>query len=85
MYLVRKLLSIQPRKRIPFETVKRLGLIGALTSYRVGSKISNMFGWQLNKMTVWRSLQKLAQTIEFGLDTNELASGEASAYLFSEK
>ena len=77
MYLLRKLLSIQPRKRIPFETVKRLGLIGALTSFRVASKITNMFGWQLNKMTVWRSLQKLAQTIEFGLDTNELASGEA--------
>lgn len=77
MYIVRKLLSVLPRKIIPFETVKRLGLIGALTSFRVASKITSMFGWQLDKMTVWRSLQKLAPTIEFGLDINESASGEA--------
>lgn len=77
MYLIRKLLGERPRKRIPFETVRKLGLLGALTSFRVANKITHMFGWQLDKMTIWRSVQKVARTINFDLDAEEKASGEA--------
>ncbi len=77
MYLIRKLLDVVPRKRIPFETVRKLGLLGALTSFRVASKITSMFGWKLDKMTIWRSVQKVARTIDFDLDPEESASGEA--------
>jgi predicted nucleic-acid-binding Zn-ribbon protein len=77
MYLIRKLLGERPRKRIPFETVRKLGLLGALTSFRVADKITSMFGWQLDKMTIWRSVQKVARTINFDLDVEQQASGEA--------
>lgn len=76
-YITRQLLEIAPRKRIPAQTVRKLGMIGALSSFRVAQKIVRMFGWNLNQMTVWRSLQKLAKEIEFDLDMNESAHGEA--------
>ncbi len=77
MYLTRKLLKIAPRKKIPAQTIRKLGLIGALTTFRVAKKIVGMFGWELDKMTIWRSVQKLAKEIEFDLDPNEAAHGEA--------
>jgi hypothetical protein len=75
--LTRKLLGIEPMKRIPPETYRRLGLIGSLTSYRVAEKIVGMFGWAIDKMTIWKCVQKTAGEIEFGLDPNGLAHGEA--------
>ena len=75
--LTRKLLGIEPMKRIPAEAYKRLGLIGSLTSYRVAEKIVGMFGWAVDKMTIWKSVRKTAIDIEFGLDPNGLAHGEA--------
>ncbi len=75
--LTRKLLGIEPMKRIPPETYKRLGLIGSLTSYRVAEKLLCMFGWTIDKMTIWKSVQKTAKEIDFSLDPNELAHGEA--------
>ncbi len=77
MYLTRKLLEIAPRKKIPLQTIRKLGLIGALTTFRVAKKIVGMFGWELDKMTIWRSVQKLAKEINFDLDPNEAAHGEA--------
>ncbi len=77
MYITRKLLNIAPRKRIPLETVRRLGLIGSLTTYRVAHKIVGMFGIVLDKMTIWRAVQKLGEDITFDLDPDELGSGEA--------
>ena len=77
MYLTRKLLGISARKRVPLETIRKLGLIGALTTFRVAKKIVGMFGVDLDKMTLWRSVQKLSEEVEFGLDPEELASGEA--------
>ena len=77
MYLTRKLLNIAPRKRIPLETIRKLGLIGSLASFRVAKKIVGMFGIVLDKMTIWRCVQKLGKEIEFDLDPNENGSGEA--------
>ena len=77
MYITRKLLEIAPRKKIPVQTIRKLGLIGALTTFRVAKKIVGMFGWELDKMTIWRSVQKLAKEIDFDLDPNEAAHGEA--------
>lgn len=76
-YITRKLLGIEPYARIPADTYRKLGLIGALTTYRVAEKIVTMFGWAVDKMTVWKSVQKVAGEIEFKLDPNELPRGEA--------
>ncbi len=54
-----------------------MGLIGALASFRVSEKIVRMFGWAIEKMTIWRSVQESAKEIEFGLDTDEDFRGEA--------
>jgi len=76
-YITRYLLGIEPNKRIPAETYRKLGLLGSLTTYRVAQKIGGMFGWAADKMTVWRSVQKTASEIDFKLDGNELPIGEA--------
>jgi len=76
-YITRKLLGLEPRKRVPAETHRKLGLLGALVSFRVSEKVVSMFGWTVDKMTVWRSVQKTAKEIEFKLDKNEHPSGEA--------
>jgi len=77
MYITRKLLGVEARKKIPAETVRKLGLLGALTSFRVAQKIVGMFGWALDRMTVWRSVQRVAQQIHFDVDERELAMGQA--------
>ena len=56
-YITRKLLGIEPMKRIPAEVYRKLGLVGSLTTYRVAQKIVNMFGWTVDKMTIWKSVQ----------------------------
>lgn len=76
-YITRKLLGIEPRKIIPYDTVRKLGLIGALASFRVSEKIVSMFGHVLNKMTIWRSVQKIGKEIIFRLDPDELPQAEA--------
>ena len=76
MYLTRKLLGIEANKRIPFDTIRKLGLIGSLTTYRVAKKIVGLFGIVLDKMTIWRSVQKLSKEIEFNLDPDECAQAE---------
>ena len=77
IYITRKLLEIAPRKKIPLQTIRKLGFIGALTTFRVAKKIVGMFGWKLDKMTIWRSVQKLGKEIDFDLDPDEAAHGEA--------
>ena len=76
-YITRKLLGIEPMKRIPAEVYRKLGLVGSLTTYRVAQKIVNMFGWTVDKMTIWKSVQKTAREIEFKVDSEELPQGEA--------
>jgi len=75
--ITRPLLNIEPMKRIPADTYRKLGLIGSLTTYRVAAKIVNMFGWAVDKMTVWKSVQKTAEEIDFKLDPDEMPCGEA--------
>jgi len=76
-YITRWLLGIEPRKIIPIDTIKKLGLIGALATYRVSEKIISMFGITINKMAIWRSVQKTGKEIKFDLDPEEEAEGEA--------
>lgn len=76
-YITRRLLGIDARKRIPAETYRKLGLMGCLTTYRVAEKLGRMFGWAVDKMTVWSAVQKTASEIDFKLDGNELPMGEA--------
>ena len=77
MYITRKLLGMEPRRRIPDETRRKFALIGALTSFRVSEKIGKMFGWAVDKMTIWRSVQQIGNEMDFALDENEEARGEA--------
>jgi hypothetical protein len=77
LYLTRKLLGMEPRQRIADDIRRKLGLLGALTTFRVGEKIANMFGWAVDKMTIWNAVQKTGSEMEFKLDANELPQGEA--------
>lgn len=77
MYLVRRLLGIEPKVKVPQETVRKLGLLGALTSFRVAQKIVGMFGWALDRMTIWRSVQRVGREIHFDVDPDELGMGQA--------
>lgn len=76
-YITRMLLGMEPMKRVPEETRRKLALIGALTSYRVSEKIGRMFGWAVDKMTIWKSVQQIGAKLEFVLDGNEQPRGEA--------
>jgi len=75
--LSRELLGVEKRARIPSITIRKLGLLGALTTYGVSKKIAGMFGIVLNKMTVWRAVQKVGKSIVFDLDPDEQNTGEA--------
>jgi hypothetical protein len=77
MYIVRELLGVEPKVKVPRETVRKLGLLGALASYRVAQKIVGMFGWVLDRMTIWRSVQRVGKAIQFDVDPKELAMGQA--------
>jgi hypothetical protein len=77
MYITRKLLGMEPMKRIAPEIYRKLGLLGSLTTFRVAEKVGSMFGWAVDKMTIWNAVQKTASEIDFKLDANELPHGEA--------
>lgn len=77
MYITRKLLGMEPKQRIAAEVYRKLGLLGSLTTYRVAEKIGGMFGWAVDKMTIWSAVQKTASEIDFKLDSKELPQGEA--------
>jgi len=76
-YITRMLLGMEPKKRVPDETRRKLALMGALTSYRVSAKIGKMFGWAVDKMTIWKSVQQIGAKMDFALDGNEEPRGEA--------
>jgi len=75
--ITRKLLGMEPKKRIAAEIYRKLGLLGSLTTYRVAEKIGGMFGWAVDKMTIWSAVQKTGSEIDFKLDEKALAQGEA--------
>jgi len=76
-YITRMLLGMEPKKRVPDETRRKLALMGALTSYRVSAKIGKMFGWAVDRMTIWKSVQQIGAKMDFVLDGNEEPRGEA--------
>lgn len=76
-YITRTLLGMEPKQRIPEATRRKLALMGALTSYRVSAKIGQMFGWAVDKMTIWQSVQRVGRQMEFLLDEKEEPRGEA--------
>ncbi len=76
-YITRSLLGLDRGTRIPKEVFRKLGLIGSLTTYRVAAKIVKTFGWTIDKMTIWKAVQKTAQEISLSLDPKEEARGEA--------
>jgi len=76
-YITRMLLGMEPRKRVPDETRRKLALMGALTSYRVSEKFGKMFGWAVDKMTIWKSVQQIGAKMDFALDENEEPRAEA--------
>jgi hypothetical protein len=76
-YITRTLLGMEPRERVPEETRHKLALMGALSSYRVSEKFGKMFGWAIDKMTIWKAVQKVGATMDFALDENEEPRAEA--------
>ncbi len=76
-YITRHLLGMESMKRVPDETRRKLALMGALSSYRVSEKIGKMFGWAVDKWTIWKSVQQIGSKLDFMLDANEEPHGEA--------
>jgi len=76
-YITRTLLGMEPRERVPEETRRKLALMGALSSYRVSEKFGKMFGWAIDKMTIWKSVQQVGAKMDFALDENEEPRAEA--------
>ena len=76
-YITRTLLGMESKQRVPDATRRKLALMGALTSYRVSAKIGQMFGWAVDKMTVWQSVQRVGRQMEFLLDEKEEPHCEA--------
>ena len=77
MFITRLLLGVDRYQKMSTVTQKILALLGSLTTFRVSEKISAMFGVALNRMTVWRCVQKVGKTISFDLDPDELPIGQA--------
>ena len=75
--IARMLLGLDAYQRISPEIRQKLGLLGALTSYRVAEKFMAMFGAAIDKMTLWRAVQKTGEELTFSLDPNGEARGEA--------
>jgi len=76
-YITRDLLGLNKWMITPPRTRRMLALIGSLMPFRVAEKITTMFGVNLCRMSVWRSVQLEAEEIEFGLDPDGLPAGEA--------
>jgi hypothetical protein len=73
--ITRLLLGVENRMQIPGFMKELLGILGSLTTYRVGHKIVEMFsGFRCSLMTIWRSVQWFGKRINLSLakdGTNE--------------
>lgn len=77
-YITRLLLGIKPRVRIPKITVKMIGLMGSLATYRVVKKIASMFtAVNFSLMSIVRCIRKTAQDIDFCVQEQEKNEFEA--------
>ena len=77
MFISRALLGIEKYQKMSLTTQKMLALVGALTPFRVAEKILGMVGIGIDRMKVWRCVQKVGKAIVFDLDPEELPCGEA--------
>ena len=78
VYISRLILGIKPRVRIPQITVKMIGLMGSLASYRVVRKITGIFsGASISLMSIVRSIRKTAREIDFSVQEGESNEFEA--------
>ena len=77
MFLTRLLLEVIRYQKMSEKTRKILALIGSLTTFRVSEKILGMFNIRLDKITVWRCVQKVGAKIIFDLDPAEAPKGQA--------
>ena len=77
MFISRALLGIEKYQKMSSTTQKMLAFVGALTPFRVADKILGMVGIGIDRMRVWRCVQKVGKTIDFDLDPDELPLGEA--------
>ena len=75
--ITRMLLGLDPYQRIAPEIRRKLGLLGALTTFRVAEKFMATFGAAIDKMTIWKAVQKTGEEITFSLDPKGEAWGEA--------
>ena len=75
--ITRMLLGLDPYQRIAPEIRRKLGLLGALTTFRVAEKFMATFGAAIDKMTIWKAVQKTGEEITFSLDPKGEARGEA--------
>jgi len=76
--ITRLLLGIEPRYQIPGFMKEILGLLGSLTTYRVGHKIVKMFsGFSCSLMSIYRSVQWLGRRIKLPLAKNGINELEA--------
>ena len=76
-WIGRALLGLEPYQRIAPEVRRKLGLLGALTTFRVAETFRKTFGAAIDKMTIWRAVQKTGEEIAFSLDPKGEARGEA--------
>jgi hypothetical protein len=74
----RWLLGVECRYQIPGFMKEMLGLIGSLTTFRVGNKIIGILcGFRCNLMSLWRSVQWFGSRIKLGLSKEGINEFEA--------
>lgn len=76
-FITRRILGIEARRHVSNTTERKLGLLGALTSFRVAAKVSALFGGVICRMRTWRAVQAVGKTISFNLDPDEKPAAEA--------
>lgn len=77
MFITRKLLEILKYQKMSKTTERILALIGSFATFRVSEKILGMFNIRLDKITVWRCVQRVGEKIRFDLDLDEAPRGQA--------
>lgn len=74
----RFLLGVERRYQIPGFMKEILGMIGSLTTFRVGAKIIKMLcGFKCSLMSIWSSVQSFGRKLTFNLHENGINEFEA--------
>jgi len=84
--ITRLLLGVESRHQIPGFMKELLGLLGSLTTYRIGHKILKMFScFNCSIMSIWRSVQWLGKRINLSLANDGINEFEADGTGISTK